>query len=46
MVVEKVQFLTQKYFWHLFILGWVYFLLGWIAFENQNQNAVQRISSL
>ncbi len=47
MVVEKgSDFLTQKYFWHLFILGWVYFLLGWIAFENQNQNAVQRISSL
>jgi ABC-2 type transport system permease protein len=34
MVVEKgSDFLTQKYFWHLFILGWVYFLLGWIALK-------------
>ena len=34
MVVEKgSDYLTQKYFWHLFILGWVYFLLGWIALK-------------
>jgi ABC-2 type transport system permease protein len=34
MVVEKgSDFLTKKYFWHLFILGWVYFLLGWIALK-------------
>lgn len=34
MVVEKgSDFLTKKYFWHLFILGWVYFILGWIALK-------------
>lgn len=34
MVVEKgSDFLTYKYFWHLFILGWVYFILGWIALK-------------
>ncbi|MBU4538243.1 MAG: ABC transporter permease [Weeksellaceae bacterium] len=25
--------LTQKYFWHLFILGWVFFILGWVALK-------------
>jgi ABC-2 type transport system permease protein len=34
MVVEKgSDYLTYKYFWHLFILGWVYFILGWIALK-------------
>jgi ABC-2 type transport system permease protein len=34
MVVEKgSDFLTKKYFWHLFIQGWVYFILGWIALK-------------
>ena len=34
MLVEKgSDFLTYKYFWHLFILGWVYFILGWIALK-------------
>lgn len=25
--------LTQKYFWHLFILGWIFFILGWVALK-------------
>lgn len=25
--------LTKKYFWHLFILGWVFFILGWVALK-------------
>lgn len=34
MVVQHgSDFLTRKYFWHLFILGWVYFILGWIALK-------------
>lgn len=34
MVVEKgSDYLTYRYFWHLFILGWVYFILGWIALK-------------
>lgn len=26
-------FLTEGYFWHLFILAWVFFILGWIALK-------------
>ena len=26
-------YLTENYFWHLFILAWVYFILGWIALK-------------
>ncbi|GGP00989.1 ABC transporter permease [Cloacibacterium rupense] len=34
MVVEKgSDYLTYKYFWHLFILAWVFFVLGWIALK-------------
>lgn len=34
MVVEKgSDFLTYKYFWHLFIQAWIYFILGWIALK-------------
>lgn len=34
MVVEKgSDYLTYKYFWHLFILAWVFFILGWIALK-------------
>ncbi|MDO5615610.1 MAG: ABC transporter permease, partial [Cruoricaptor ignavus] len=34
MVVQHgSDFLTRKYFLHLFILGWVYFILGWIALK-------------
>ncbi|MGX9985585.1 ABC transporter permease [Soonwooa purpurea] len=27
------DYLTQKYFWHLFILAIVYFVLGWVALK-------------
>jgi ABC-2 type transport system permease protein len=34
MVIEKgSDYLTKKYFWHLFVLGWIYFILGWIALK-------------
>lgn len=34
MVVEKgSDYLTYKYFWHLFILAWVFFVLGWISLK-------------
>lgn len=34
MVVQHgSDFLTTKYFLHLFVLGWIYFILGWIALK-------------
>lgn len=34
MLVEKgSDYLTRKYFLHLFIMAWVYFILGWIALK-------------
>ena len=34
MLVQKgSDFLTKKYFLHLFILGWIYFILAWIALK-------------
>lgn len=34
MLVEKgSDYLTRKYFLHLFIMAWAYFILGWIALK-------------
>ena len=33
LVQHGSDFLTKRYFWHLFIQGWVYFILGWIALK-------------
>ena len=34
MMVERgSDYLTKKYFVHLFILAWIYFILGWIALK-------------
>lgn len=34
MVVQHgSDYLTKKYFIHLFVLGWVYFILGWMALK-------------